>query len=298
MMHIHSVGNGKQFLTREQLQPLHSLWSESPAPKASQKYRQVKTVDIINIFADQGWLPVTAQEQRVNKDARDGFQKHLVRFRNTSLNSPSVVGDTIPEIVLRNSHDTTTTYQLMAGIFRMICLNGCVVSEAEFGTIKIRHMGFEPSQIVDATRKFSEEIPQVMGRVKDYQAIDLTLDERNVFAQSALLLKANPDEDEKIYKDGNVFTIGKRQFDVPKLLEYRRPQDAAPTLWNTYNTIQEKLTKGNRYEVNTEDHSFRPIYKKVREIKGIDESVRVNRGLWHLMSEMAKIKGASVYASA
>jgi hypothetical protein len=31
-------------------------------------------------MAEEGWLPVSAQEQVVRSDSRKGFQKHMVRF--------------------------------------------------------------------------------------------------------------------------------------------------------------------------------------------------------------------------
>jgi hypothetical protein len=170
----------------------------------------------------------------------------------------------------------------------MVCLNGCVVSEEQFGTIRIRHMGFEPQQIIDATSQFSASIPQIMGRVREYKQIELNPSEREVFAESALIMKVN-DEDEKVERSLVNLNIGNRIFDIPRLLTYTRKEDAAPTLWNTYNIIQEKFTKGNRFE--RDNDTLQP--KKVRGIKSIDETVRVNKGLWHLMSKMAELKGAT-----
>jgi hypothetical protein len=101
---IHTIGNGRNFLTSQDLQPLRSLWSESATGRASEKYRQIKTMDIMGIFESQGWLPVAAQEMRTNLETRNGFQKHLVRFRNRDSQALQAVGDTIPEIILKNSH--------------------------------------------------------------------------------------------------------------------------------------------------------------------------------------------------
>ncbi len=292
---ITTVGNGRSYLTQDQLQPLTSLFAETPMPGVSTKYRQVKTMDVLNIFTSQGWFPVKAQQQMVRLEDKRGFQKHMIRMRQQL---PAQKGDLFPEVVLTNSHDRSSAYQLMAGIFRLICMNGAVVSEAEFGTIRIKHMGFEPKEIVEASKQFGDGLPRIMGKVEEYQKIDLTDKERGVFAESALLMKYAPGEDmdEKMInvnrsEDGNLFQIDKRQFDVKKLLTPVRNVDTKPTLWNTFNVIQEKMTKGNRFEIDT-----RPYHggmKKVREIKGINESVRVNRGLWHLQSEFAKMKGAN-----
>ena len=295
-MDIHTVGNGREFLTEAQLQPLASVFAEAPAPAASKMYRQVKTIEVVNLFAGQGWYPVMAQEQRVIDAARNGFQKHMIRFRQKET---AMARMSAPEIIVRNSHDTTTTYQIMGGMINFACLNGLIVSDAQFAMIRVMHMGFEPRAIIDATRKFAEGIPQIMDRVKDYQKIDLTPTDRQIFAESALLVKLNADEDVvPMRKENGVFKIDDREFDVPRFLAPARDSDRLPTLWNTFNTVQEKLISGtkfnNRFEVNTKpSFSNGRAIKKVRGVTAIDENVRINRGLWHLMSEMAKQKGAT-----
>jgi hypothetical protein len=49
------------------------------------------------------------------------------------------VGDSLVEVVLVNSHDGTSSYKLMAGIFRLVCWNGMVVSESMQDSIAVRH---------------------------------------------------------------------------------------------------------------------------------------------------------------
>ena len=42
--------------------------------------------------------------------------------------------------VLINSHDGSTAYQLMSGIFRLVCTNG-MITGTQYGDYKIRHQG-------------------------------------------------------------------------------------------------------------------------------------------------------------
>ncbi|ENC93594.1 hypothetical protein ECP03018678_3198 [Escherichia coli P0301867.8] len=35
-------------------------------------------------------------------------------------------GEHVPEIILLNSHDGTSSYQMLPGYFRFVCQNGCV----------------------------------------------------------------------------------------------------------------------------------------------------------------------------
>jgi hypothetical protein len=47
-----------------------------------------------------------------------GFTKHMIRLRK-----PGAVwfGEALPEVVLLNAHDGTSSYQMFHGIFRTIC---------------------------------------------------------------------------------------------------------------------------------------------------------------------------------
>ena len=75
---------------------------------------------------------------RTRDETRHEFTKHMIRMRHQSLRDLKL-DDTFPEIVLVNSHDGTSAYQVMGGLFRLACLNGMVVSESQCQTIKVPH---------------------------------------------------------------------------------------------------------------------------------------------------------------
>ena len=39
-------------------------------------------------------------------------------------------GQHVPEIILLNSHDGTSSYQMLPGYFRFVCQNGCVCGQS------------------------------------------------------------------------------------------------------------------------------------------------------------------------
>ena len=47
--------------------------------------------------------------------------------------------DSVRELILLNSHDGTSSYQLMSGVFRTVCRNGLIVSEGEAQMIRVPH---------------------------------------------------------------------------------------------------------------------------------------------------------------
>ena len=48
----------------------------------------------------------------------------MIMFRHADSLPSVAVGDSLVEVVLVNSHDGTSSYKLMAGIFRLVCWNG------------------------------------------------------------------------------------------------------------------------------------------------------------------------------
>jgi len=290
---ITTIGNGKDFISLEQLAVLRSIIQTERAPTTSFKYKFYSTMDVIDGLRDHNWYPVKAQEQRVQKESRLGYQRHMVRFRQEGTYLDKV-GDLAPELILTNAHDGTTRYSIMAGFFRLACLNGMIVSEGEFGQINVLHLGRDQEEVIEAGYKVIEEVPRLTEKISSYQQIELKPVEQTVFAESTLLMKYAKDNS-RTSSEGLQFHIDDRTFNVPALLKPLRVNDEAPTLWNIFNRIQEKMTKGNRFErtVHTTPNGHLIHKEKVPGITGITENIRVNRGLWHLMDEMAKVKLAA-----
>ena len=70
-------------------------------------------------------------------------KKTLVVFRNPDVVINGKNDDTVfPQVLLTNSHDGKNAFTFTAGLFRMICENGLVVSTSTFEDVKMRHMGY------------------------------------------------------------------------------------------------------------------------------------------------------------
>ena len=287
---IRKIGDGRNFVPREELYQLGSIVAEHEASTLTDRYRFLSTIGIVDVLAKEKWLPVSAQEQRVKAASREGFQKHMIRFRR-QFDMVTRVGDVAPEIILVNSHDGFTKYNFMLGLFRLACLNGLIVSEAQFASIKVMHLENVGDAAIEASYEMVKAIPNLIDRVDEYKAIELKPIEQEAFAESALVLKYGSD-DSRLIRDGSNAEIGPRSFNIPALLSPRRDEDRTPNLWNTYNVVQEKMVKGNDFGRTTRQQANGSFThrRKVQGIKGIDENLRINRGLWHLMEKMAEIR--------
>ena len=79
--------------------------------EVSDKYGFIPTTRVLRVLENEGWMSSKINEARVLDDTKHGYQKNMVRLRQT--NSVQV-GDVFPEIVLTNSHNGLASFQVMA----------------------------------------------------------------------------------------------------------------------------------------------------------------------------------------
>ena len=259
-------------LPDEQLRVLApSIFAAQAMPSVSSRYAFVPTSQLVSRLRDAGWAPVSAVQQRVKLDARRGFQKHLIRFQRRDV--VPVKGEYTPELCLINSHDRSSAYQLHAGLYRFICANGMFVGDGDaFERVSIRHAGFTPDEVIDASFRILDQVPAITASVELFRARRLTDAESRAFAAAALRLR---------YDDPHTAPVGPE-----KLLEARRYEDAGDNLWNVLNRLQENLCRGG-----LQDESRRRVngkrFPRTRAITGLDRNVKLNKELWSLAQRVA-----------
>src|SRR5258707_8758650 len=100
-----------------------SVFASQPIEGVSERYSFLPTSSILNGMRANGWVPVRAQEQSIRTEARRGFQKHVVRFARVEHLQTWEKNQVRPEVVLVNSHDKSSAYQLHFGLFRLVVTN-------------------------------------------------------------------------------------------------------------------------------------------------------------------------------
>jgi hypothetical protein len=164
---------------------LRAFFASQPIEGVSEKYSFLPTSSILNGMRANGWVPVRAQEQSTRIEARRGFQKHVVRFARVEHLQTWEKNQVRPEVVLVNSHDKSSAYQLHCGLFRLVCTNGMVVSDGTFQRISIKHSGFTPDSLIEASFKVLTAVPDIMNKVQLFQDRILTDAERLALATGA-----------------------------------------------------------------------------------------------------------------
>jgi hypothetical protein len=255
-----------------------SVFAEEAHQSRSTKYVYIPTSEIVSALRNEGWLPTLAQQSRVRDESRQAHTKHLLRFRHSDdLNTPAKVDDTVPEIVLLNSHDGTSSYQLHAGLFRFVCSNGMVVADTCITQQRIPHKGDIVDNVIEGVYSIVEDLPEVVGQVEAFRSLNLSADEEQIFGQAAMALRW-----EKPEESG---------FSPELVTRARRREDKGADLWSTFNRTQENLVRGGLHGWKR-DANNRPRRATSREIKGVQQNVQLNKALWTLAEEMRKLKAA------
>lgn len=243
----------------------------APHEKLSERYAFLPTIEIVDALRGAGWLPMFAGQGKARELGREGVQRHVVRFRRAGSASISA-GDVVPELVLLNSHDGSSAYQLHAGLFRFVCGNGLVVADATFARVSIRHSAVTRDEVVDASFRIVEEVPRLAESVETMRGVELSRGEQEAFAGAAARLRW----------DAEALPV-----EPAALLAPRRWEDKSPDLWTTFNTVQENMIKGG-----VRGRSSTGKRLRTRGVGSVTEDTKINKALWHLAEEMKRLKGA------
>lgn len=282
-----SLTNPNGLSNQDIAQVYPSVFADHPHQSRSERYLYIPTSAILASLAQIGFIPTTVMQAKVRSENKEraGFTKHLLRLRHQDL--LGYQQDEVPEIVIRNSHDGTSAYDLMTGYFRLICENGMIIGDVA-NSLKVTHRGHVDiiPEIVDSTLTLVDGFGEVVEKVEEMKQIDLSQQERLMLAEYAMKARFDLTEDE----DANVV----ESIPAPKtalvpytpqaFLRPRRYADNKSDLWTTMNVIQENAIKGRVRGLDA-----RGKRHTTRAINGIDQQVRVNKLIWQFAEELRKI---------
>lgn len=283
-------------LTVDQLRRMApSAFATDKHESRSARYTYIPTSEVIAGLMAQGFQPFFAKQGRSRVEGKAEFTKHLIRFRHPdSFSAIQRVGDSVPEVILVNSHDGTSAYKLSAGLFRLVCSNGLMVSDSTVEMLSIQHKGDIVNQVIEGSFEIVQQSDKALARADMWNQLRLSDGEQDAFAEAAHTLRFAE-------TDGEV----KTPITAAQLLAPRRREDRdtdggvwsrpGHDLWRTLNTVQENVIKGGLHATayTPDPQTGRPTRRRVttREVKGIDQDVKLNRALWMLAERMAELKG-------
>lgn len=266
-------GNLQKFLTEDEIrQRCPLVFATSPTnDKVSEKYTVANTYTVIQDMEKLGWKVVRAAQRRATKKSSGRFSYHMVALQNPDINITKQVDggeetvECFPQIILTNSHDGLSCFQFRVGLYRCICSNGLVISDAKLSEFKIRHIYYSFENLRAVVGRILEALPSKVERMSQMSNVLLSEDQKLDFAKKALSIRKGVKEeelqaDEETYKD---------------LLTPVRKEDEGSSLWNVYNVLQEKIVKGG-YTTAEEGKKARKVRKVTSFIKELDFSRRID----------------------
>lgn len=261
-----------------------SVFATEAHESRSDRFAPIPTVEVLRALQGEGFVVVGAK-QSVSRDAsKQAFTKHLLRLRRIDQDHRYSVGDNVCEILLKNANDGSSAYDLMAGMFRIRCMNSLVSQTSTLDSVKVRHSGDVAGKVIEGTYRVLGEAEKALAAPQDWSGIQLDRDERMAFAEAAHMLR---------FADahGEIST----PITAAQLLQPRRSSDNGTDLWTTFNVAQENAIKG-KLRGWGRDANGRSRRVTTRAVTGIDQDVKLNKALWMLSERMAELKGLRIAA--
>ncbi|MCZ4674374.1 DUF932 domain-containing protein [Citrobacter sedlakii] len=252
-------------LTHDELmQHTPSVFGEEKHASRSERYTYIPTITLLESLQREGFQPFFACQTRVRDQSRREHTKHMLRLRRAG----QITGQQVPEIILLNSHDGSSSYQMLPGLFRSVCCNGLVCGTS-LGEVRVPHKG-------DVVEKVIEGAYEVLG------VFDRVEEKRDVM-QSLLL---PPPAQQALAKAALTYRFGEEHQPVTEsqVLSARRWQDEQNDLWSVFNRLQENLSKGG-----LSGRSAQGKRSRTRAVNGIDGDIKLNRALWVMAEELQQV---------
>lgn len=264
-----SVGIRSDYpLTNDQLyRAAKSIFAEGKHDSRSDRYLYIPTIQVLDGLRKEGFQPFMAAQSRSRIPGKSEFTKHMIRLRQVN----QIQSAEAFEIILLNSHDGTSSYQMLAGMFRFVCQNGMVTGDV-IQDLRIPHRGNITDNVIDAAFQIVDDFDAVQESVETMKSTRLSLPEAERFAEAALAYKYESED--------------KTPITPMQLLGARRQEDHNKNdLWTTFNRIQENLMKGGQPGVTSTGRRM-----KTRAVTSLDNDVKLNKALWKLSERMAELK--------
>lgn len=249
-----------------------SILANSQHSSRSDNYCYVPTRDILAALTKEGFNIHGVTETAVRNRTRHGFQKHLIRLRKQH----NADAEEAPELVLINSHDGSSAFRLIADLIRFACANGLIMGRG-WQDVRVKHTGDVLDNVIEGTFAVVDQFDESAEAVDRMKSISLEQPEQEAFARAAIPLRFNVED------------VADAPVSLDQVNHSRRRSDTGNDLWSTFNRIQENLIRGN-LGTRSKDKYGRIRRSVTKEVKGIDQNVKLNRALFTLAEEMAKLK--------
>lgn len=264
--------SGREPLDNEALhRHVPSIFAREAHDSRSDRYVYVPTIDTVEGLRREGWFPFFAVQSVPRDGSRHGHAKHMLRLRRDD----GIGKQEAAEVIIVNSHDGTSAYQMFAGMLRFVCTNSMIAGE-RFEEVRVQHKGNIEHDIIEGVFTVAEDFPRLIDASEGMKAVRLSWDERRLLGEVSLVARYGEDDS---------------PLRPEQIIEPRRREDVGDSLWTTFNIIQENVVRGG-LQGRRSNAEGRIRRSQTRAINGIDQNVTLNRALWTLAEGMQRLKAA------
>lgn len=259
-------------LSEEQIrQNAPQVYAPAPKPGLSARYTFLPTSQIITDMEKLGWKVCSAEANRSRSKVIQEFGTHRVRFFHPDIFLRDQDGniESYVMFILYNSHAGLGGFKMTTGLYRLVCSNGLVIQDKDFGSFEIRHVGYSFEQLQETISHVIDRLPEVVGKINDYNQVILTEKQQFAFAKKALQLRSNPE-------------YSPTRKELVEFLTPRRPEDQGDSLWVILNRVQEAVLNGGYYLTNAKGKP-----RKAKSIRNIQKDLQLNQQIWELATQYA-----------
>lgn len=261
------------------LEPMTTEQIQRAAPAAlqvaahhsrSDQYQPIATMTVVNALRDAIGVEVFGATQAKSRDAtKRAHAKHVLRLRRPC----DANAQDVPELLLTNAYDGSTSYKLELGAYRFVCANGLVVGST-WDSASVKHIGADAlPEMAEQSARLALKFDSIHETIETWKSQALNPSDIGHFANAAAQLRFDPTEE----------TVS-----APDIIRARRTEDRASDLWTIFNRTQEGLVRGGYYKrkAKPDDRGVR-ARRRVGPVKGIDGNAALNRALWTLTETMS-----------
>jgi len=258
---VNQIRRDRPLTNDELMTHVPSVFGTDKHESRSDRYTYIPTITLLDSLKQEGFQPFFACQTRVRDLNKRDHTKHMLRLRREG----QITGKQVPEIILLNSHDGSSSYQMLPGLFRFVCQNGLVCGET-FGEVRVPHKGNVVEKVIEGAYEVLGIFDQVEEKLEAMQSLLLPPPAQHALANAALTYRFGEEH---------------QPITATQILTPRRYEDRQNDLWTTYQRLQENLLKGG-----LSGRTAKGKRTHTRAVNGIDGDIRLNRALWVMAEEL------------
>lgn len=232
--------------------------------RGSEKFGFISSYDLTARLETQGLKLTDVVESKIrkNKEQRQGYQKHVLRFDTGLSNRHGNL-----QLLAINSHEGSSALTFRMGFFRLVCSNGLIIGNDLIPQIKVRHTQNGLLKLDDSIEELLEWRTVAMDNIQKMENTKLNSDQIAEFQKLAAKIRLGEKYSDKL---------------IP-LFDAKRWEDKREDLFSVFNVIQENVIRTGFYVQDTETNA----YSKVRAIRGVDSNLAINTELFNAALKLA-----------